>query len=843
MAKKIPGFCESLLLLFLILGQYQQALAQQKADDAWLRYAPVRPVPELRQYRQLLAPGDSEVLRTANAELQRGFHAMLGQGPTPTDHVSAGAIILGTKSSLARFAPTIALPSDLAEDGFWLKSTTLSGHPALLVAGGSDRGVLYGVFALLRHIALQHPLPGLDDLENPAAPIRWTNEWDNLNGTIERGYGGPSIFFQDGRVVSDLSRVLDYARILASVGINGCSVNNVNADARILTSEFLPQLARLAGALRPWGIRLSIAVDFASPKKIGGLDTFDPLDPRVAAWWRDKAAEVYRTVPDLGGFLLKADSEGQAGPSAYDRTHTDAANAIARALKPHGGILIYRAFVYNHHLDFNDLKADRARAAYDSLAPLDASFDDNVVLQIKPGPIDFQVREPVSPLIGALRNTSQALELQITQEYTGQQRHLCFLVPMWKQVLDFDLQVEGSTPVREIVAGKTFHRPLGGFVGVANVGADSNWLGSNLAQANLYGFGRLAWNPEVSPQKIAEEWTRLTFGSDPLVVKTLVEMLMESWPAYENYTGSPLGLQTLTNIVGPHYGPGPDSADGNGWGQWIRADKQGVGMDRTASTGTGFIGQYSPPVAAMYESLKTCPDNLVLFFHHLPYTYTLHSGKTVIQTIYDSHYEGAETVARFLRSWKALRGHVDEPRDQEILAKLEYQAGHAIVWRDAINDWFFAWSGISDGRGRVSHHLGRVEAESMKLQGYATEKSDGVGISNHEIASCADPSACTADFQFQGAAQTYNVAVEYFDQNNGASRFRLKINGKPVSDWTADLKLPSAKPDADTSARHTTYSVRLRPGDELEVEAHADGGEKAPLDYVEVSPADTPAAR
>lgn len=227
----------------------------------------------------------------------------------------------------------------------------------------------------------------------------------------------------------------------------------------------------------------------------------------------------------------------------------------------------------------------------------------------------------------------------------------------------------------------------------------------------------------------------------------------------------------------------------------------------------------------------------------MPYTYTLHSGKTVIQTIYDSHYEGAETVARFLRSWKALRGHVDEPRDQEILAKLEYQAGHAIVWRDAINDWFFAWSGISDGRGRVSHHLGRVEAESMKLQGYATEKSDGVGISNHEIASCADPSACTADFQFQGAAQTYNVAVEYFDQNNGASRFRLKINGKPVSDWTADLKLPSAKPDADTSARHTTYSVRLRPGDELEVEAHADGGEKAPLDYVEVSPADTPAAR
>ncbi len=836
MAKILSGFCKSLLAFFLIFGQCHEAFAQQKTDDAWLRYEPVRRTPELRQYRQVVALGGSEVLGTARAELQRGFHTMLRQRLTPTGHLSSDAIILGTRSSLARFAPAITIPPNLAEDGFWLKSTSLKGNPVLLVVGGSDRGALYGVFALLRHIALQKPLTKLDELENPAAPIRWTNEWDNLNGTIERGYGGPSIFFEGGNVVSDLSRVRDYARLQASVGINGCSINNVNADARILTGEFLPQLARLADALRPWGIRLSVAVDFASPKKIGGLDTFDPLDPRVAAWWRDKAAEVYRAVPDLGGFLLKADSEGQAGPSAYHRTHTDAANAIARALKPHGGILIYRAFVYNHHLDYNDLKADRARAAYDNFAPLDGRFDDNVVLQIKHGPIDFQVREPVSPLIGALRNTSQALELQITQEYTGQQRHLCFLVPMWKEILDFDLHVDGSTPVRQIVAGKTFHRSVGGLVGVANVGADSDWLGSDLAQANLYGFGRLAWNPQLSPHEIAEEWARLAFGSDPLVLKTLAGMLMQSWPAYENYTGSPLGLQTLTNIVGPHYGPGPDSADGNGWGQWIRADKQGVGMDRTVTTGTGFIGQYSPPVAAMYESLKICPDNLVLFFHHLPYTYVLHSGKTVIQTIYDSHYEGAETVARFVRSWKALRGHVDEPRYQQILAKLEYQAGHAIVWRDAINDWFFTWSGIPDAHGRVGNHPGRVEAESLTLQGYAIQKSDVIGVSNHELVTCAGSSACVAEFQFGGAAGTYNIAVEYFDQNNGVSHFRLRINGKPVADWAADLKLPSPKPDADTAARRTTYNVRLSSGDKLEIEGHPDGAEPAPLDYVEVSP-------
>ncbi len=313
-------------------------------------------------------------------------------------------------------------------------------------------------------------------------------------------------------------------------------------------------------------------------------------------------------------------------------------------------------FVYNHHLDWHDLKNDRAKAAYDNFHPLDGAFDDNVIIQIKNGPIDFQVREPASPLFAGLRRTNEAIELQITQEYTGQQRHLCFLVPMWKEVLDFDMRVDANaTPVKDLVAGRTFHRPVGGFVGVANVGMDANWLGSPLAMANLYGFGRLAWDPNLSAEKIIDEWTRLTFGSDPLVVKTITAMQLNSWHVYESYTG-PLGAGTLTNIVGNHYDPGPESSEENGWGQWHRADHQGIGMDRTVATGTGYIGQYPPEVQKLYESLANCPDNLLLFFHHVPYTYVLHSGKTVIQHVYDSHYDGADRARDFIAQWKIAGG-------------------------------------------------------------------------------------------------------------------------------------------------------------------------------------------
>ena len=392
-----------------------------------------------------------------------------------------------------KIVPGFESPGPLEGDGFLLASRRVRGFDCIIVTSTSERGVLHGVFAFLSAMARGEDVIALDHISQPLVPIRWVDEWDNLNGTIERGYAGPSIFFDGGGVRADLTRAGQYARLLASVGINGCTINNVNADLRILDDTFIPQLARVANVFRPWGVRLAVSVDLSSPKTAGGLDTFDPLDPRVVEWWKTRVDAIYRQIPDFGGFVVKADSEGRAGPSSYGRTPADAANVIARALRPHGGVLFYRAFVYDHHLDWRNPKNDRARAAYDIFHPLDGKFDDNVIIQIKYGPIDFQAREPVSPLFGGLEKTNQGIELQITQEYTGQQRHLCFLAPMWKEMLDFDLRVNGgATPVKELVAGKTFHRPAGAFVGVANVGTDANWLGHPLAMANLYGFGRLA---------------------------------------------------------------------------------------------------------------------------------------------------------------------------------------------------------------------------------------------------------------------------------------------------------------------------------------------------------------
>jgi len=800
--------------------------------EAWLRYASMNSV---IPYEDFVVVGESEVVAAAQAELARGFRNMLGRELRMTSGVFRPAVAIGTIADL-KDAFHIKEPAGLRSEGYWIKTTVLSSQPVLLVAGKDAGGVLYGVFALLRRIALKQPVDSLDITESPVAPLRWTNEWDNLDGSIERGYGGRSLFFVNDEVVSDLSRVNDYARLLASVGINGCTINNVNASPRMLASDFIPHWARIADVFRKWGIHLSVSVDFSSPQKIGGLSTFDPLDPQVVVWWRKKADEVYKAVPDLAGFLVKADSEGRLGPSTYGRTHADAANLIARALKPHGGALVYRAFVYNHHLDWNDLKADRARAAYDNFASLDGKFDDNVVVQIKYGPIDFQVREPVSPLIGALRHTSQALELQITQEYTGQQRHLCFLAPLWKEIFDFDLADEKGTQVKAISSGRAFHRPTGGFVGVANVGQDKNWLGYDLAQANLYTFGRLAWNPDLSAMSVLEEWTRLTFGDDPTVVAAVEQLQMESWPAYEKYTGSPLGLQTLTNIVGPHYGPGPDSADNNGWGQWIRADKNAIGMDRTVATGTGFAGQYARKIAAKYESLQSTPDNLVLFFHHLPYSYVLHSGKTVIQTIYDSHYEGAEIAQGFPAEWERLKGKIDDERYSAVLGRLEYQSGHAMVWRDAINDWFLRLTGIADEKGRVGHHPDRIEAESMELHGYLIQQiNPSYAASNGEAIGC-HVASCSASLKFQGVPGKYNIAVQYFDQKSGRSGFRVSVGKRLLASWFAEDSLPSEKPEADTSTRHLIRGVVLHTGDEIVMEGKPDGGENAVVDYVEIVP-------
>jgi alpha-glucuronidase len=826
-----------------VFGWLVSASYAESGYDAWLRYEPIEDGSVRELYQRLPATvvslDNSVVLGSAQRELARGFRGMLGRTLRHSESLpNEDAIVLATLGTLRQKLPNVDGPASLSKDGFLIKNTMRGGHKILLIAGENDRGVLYGAFALLRSIALDERVDELDEQDAPSAPIRWVNQWDNLDGSIERGYGGRSIFFEDGHVVADLTRARDYARLLASLGIDGCTVNNVNASPRMLASDFLPELARIADAFRPWGVQLSIAVDFASPKSIGNLNTFDPLDPAVAKWWSDKADEIYDRIPDLGGFVLKADSEGRVGPSTYGRTHADAANVLAQALERHGGMLIYRGFVYNHHMDWRDLKNDRARAAYDNFHPLDGKFAPNAAVQIKYGPIDFQAREPVSPLIAGLKNTKEILELQITQEYTGQQRHLCYLVPMWKEVLDFNLRVRGGdTAVKSIVTGRAFRPGFNGFAGVANVGRDANWLGSDLAMANLYGFGRLAWNPDLPAREITEEWTRMTFGHDARVVDTIVNLELESRRVYEGYTG-PLGLGTLTDILHSHYGPGIETAERNGWGQWIRADGEGIGMDRTAATGTGYIGQYPPEVAAMYESLERCPDNLLLFMHHVPYTHVLHSGKTVIQEIYDSHYDAAAEAQEFPRWWETLRGRIDDERYRAVLAKLEYQAGHAIVWRDAICSWFLHESGIADARGRAGHFPNRVEAESMRLNGYVVrDVTPWEDASGGKAIECAAPArTCWAEFTFDGAPGWYEVNVQYFDLNNGAAQFKLFVGAQLVDAWSADAAFPSTAPNADSSTRRQIRGIALRRGDVIRIEGMPHGGDSAALDYIEVVP-------
>ena len=798
--------------------------------QTWLRYAPLDE-PALGRFRQAIpatitvSGDDDPLLNNARQELIRGVQGMLGR----TLRIASGApaeraIVLQVDGS--------------ASDGYSLRSTTIASQRCILISG-SSRGVLYGAFALLHKIALGQPIENLDEKDAPYAPVRWVNHWDRLDGSIERGYGGRSLFWENDHVREDLARVNDYARMLASVGINGCSINNVNADPRLLKSEYFPEIARIAARLRPWGVKAAISVDLGSPKTIGGLKTFDPLDPDVVKWWKSTFDALYAVVPDLGGVVLKADSEGRVGPSAYGRTHADAANVVARAIAPHRGLIFYRGFVYDHHADWRNLKNDRARAAYDNFQPLDGKFDDNVVVQIKHGPIDFQVREPASPLFGALEKTNQAIELQITQEYFGQARHAVYLVPMWKETLDFDMHAHDPEPtlVKAIVAGKAFHRPTGGFVGVSNVGLDENWLGNHLSLANLYGFGRLAWNPNLTSRTIIEEWTRLTFGDDPVVNKTVNHLQLTSWRTYEDYTG-PLGLQTLTDIVGNHYGVAVEASENNGWGQWHRADEKGVGMDRTVATGTGYIGQYRPPVARLYETLAACPDDLVLFMHHVPYTHVLHDGRTVIQYLYDSHYAGADAVESYVKDWTSLRGRVDEQRYNEVLAQLAYQAGQAEVWRDAVVTWFWKTTGIADAKSRAGHHPGRIEAEAMQLDGYKPQEiKPWEGASGGTAVVCSGPK-CIAETHFDGAPGWYQVRVQYFDMPTGVARFHVFVNSQLVDEWSAADRIPAKKLDSSTSARRAIHGLALRKGDIIRIEGVPDAGDPAALDYIELLPED-----
>jgi len=802
--------------------------AAAHAEDgsaAWLRYAPISNTAQYRRLPSRIAfTGDSPSDRAAAAELQHGLSSMLGRPfttePLPKDSPGRGnTIVLGSFTNLKSDLPAALRTQPVSGEAFRISLRKRGSHTQLYVIGGTPQSELYAAFHLLEEVGAEKSIPAEDD-ESPSAPVRWVDQWDNPNGTIERGFAGRSIFFNNGHVRQDMTRAGEYARLLASIGINGCNVNNVNADPQLLTTENLRGIARIANAFRPWGVKLALSVPLSSPETLGGLTTFDPKNPEVIAWWQKKVDEIYTLIPDFGGFTVKADSEGQVGPSKYGGTPADAANMLARTLKPHGGVVLYRAFVYNNHLDWHDLKADRARAAADIFGPLDGKFDSNVIIQIKEGPIDFQSIEPVSPLFAALRHTPEAIETETAQEYTGQQRHMVWLPSMWKWVLDTDMRVDGRySPVKQILSGKLFHQPTGGYVSVVNVGLDPNWLYHPMAMGNLWGFGQLAWNPNQSLQSIIDTWTRLTWGNNPKVDSTIDAMQLASWQNYVHYTG-PNGMGTLTGVVEYHYGPWIESAEHNGWGQWFRAEKDGIGMNRTVATGTGFIGQYPPQLAAKYESLATCPDDLLLFFHHVPYNYKLHSGKTLVQSIYDTHYAGALAAAEYVPQWESLKGLVDDQRYEKTLALFTYQAGDALVWRDAINNWFQSTSGIKDDKGRVGHDPYRIEAEDMKAVGYVpVDVYPAETASGGKAVICHGPAACTLTTTINKPAGKYDIAVQYFDIWDGVSKYDLLINGKSVATWAADNTLPPVAPDPNLngpdSTRFTAHGVSLKPGDTL----------------------------
>jgi alpha-glucuronidase len=613
--------------------------------DLWLDYRPVqsaeRLVPYLALLREIVVPDDSPTLTAVRAELQRGLTGLLDRPiEISQNRLQGPGLLAGTPQMSPRIAAfgwdeQIAA---LGPEGYLIRSTMLDGEPAIVIAAGSELGVLYGSFHLLRLLQTQQPLAGLDVAERPKVQLRLLDHWDNLDGSVERGYAGKSLWKWEELPDTLDPSYRDYARACASIGINGLVLNNVNANPAILRGDYLEKVAALAAVLRPYGIKVYLSANFASPLKpqrapsrfgggggIGNLDTADPLDPDVQRWWREKADEIYRHVTDFGGFLVKANSEGMPGPFDYGRTHAEGANMLARALAPHGGIVTWRAFVYDPHVD-----ADRVKRAYKEFVPLDGQFETNVLVQVKNGPLDFQPREPFHPLFGAMREMSLMMEFQVTQEYLGQGIHLVYLAPMWKEVLDADTFAlgEGST-VAQVIDGSLHGYPLTGVAGVANVGSDRNWCGHHFAQANWCAFGRLAWDHSLTSEEIAEEWIRATFTNDDEVVATVRDMMMGSWEACVSYM-TPLGLHHIMR-EGHHYGPDLEyDAGREDWNPqyFHRADAAVLGYDRS-SGGSHAVAQYFPPLSDLFDGLVTCPEKYLLWFHHVPWDYEVRSGRTL----------------------------------------------------------------------------------------------------------------------------------------------------------------------------------------------------------------------
>ncbi|AYO76384.1 MULTISPECIES: alpha-glucuronidase family glycosyl hydrolase [Sphingobium] len=679
--------------------------------DLWLRNAPADAATAQRigANARSIVGGTSPTLTIARQELQRGIAWLTGATVPLTATVQQGAILL--QSAAQQDKPSV--PTDgLGADGYAIRTMTVAGKPVTVIAGATDVGVLHGAYAWLRLARTGAALDRIDMRSAPRIGLRLLNHWDNLDGTVERGYAGQSIW--DWWRLPDYKgpRYTDYARANASLGINGTVLNNVNAKSDSLTAAYIAKAAALADLFRPYGIKVYLSVKWTAPMELDGLKSADPLDPAVAAWWKAKADEIYKAIPDFGGFLVKANSEGQPGPQDYKRTHADGANMLAAAVKPHGGIVMWRAFVYAH-----DNPDDRAKQAYSDFKPLDGQFADNVIVQVKNGAIDFQPREPFHPLFGAMPKTPLMMEFQITKEYLGQSTHLTYLGTLFEETLKSDTLARGKgSTVAKVIDGSLEGHKLTGIAGVANIGVDRDWSGSIFNQADWYAFGRMAWDTDLTAEAVAREWAAQTFSPDPRVVAPIVAMMMGSREAAVDYM-TPLGLAHIMG-TGHHYGPAPWVSElaRPEWNPvyYHKADRQGIGFDRTR-TGSNATGQYAPALAKLLDNPKTTPERELLWFHHLPWDYRLQSGETLWDGLIHHYDRGVETVAAMQRDWAKLKPQVDAERFAQVETFLAIQHREAQWWRDACIAYFQSVSGrpLPAGSAAPAHDLNWYKALSF----------------------------------------------------------------------------------------------------------------------------------
>lgn len=683
------------LLLVIFLFPYARA---ENGYDLWLRY----PEKADAVYKKFITDLFSDVyvsVETETGQVIRKELVLAGKGMTQVPPVFSNQVdrttslyIISHPSELPpAFSHLARELQALGPEGFLVRYIDNQPGKMMLIAGNTPAGALYGTFHLLRELQEDTPPEKISTQQAPAITHRLLNHWDNLDRTVERGYAGFSIWDWHRLPGYIDQRYIDYARANASIGINGTVLTNVNANALVLTPRYIEKVKALASVFRPYGIRVYLTARFSAPMEIGGLETADPQDPAVNKWWRQKAAEIYAAIPDFGGFLVKANSEGQPGPQNYGRSHAEGANMLADAVAPYGGIVMWRAFVYS-----NESPEDRAKQANLEFEPLDGKFRDNVVIQVKNGPIDFQPREPFHPLFGAMPETALALELQITQEYLGQGTSLTYLAPMYKETLEATTFRPGeNTAVADIIDGSAYNRDLSVIAGVSNIGNDINWTGHLFGQSNWFAYGRLAWDPRLGADEIAEEWIHLTFGTDPGVAGPVLQMMMASHGTVADYM-TPLGLH---HIMGwdHHYGPGPWVTGGRAdWTSpyYHRADSAGIGFDRTSS-GSNALAQYAPEIRQQYSDPATCPEKYLLWFHHLPWDHMMPSGNTLWEALCFRYDAGVKGMEKMIATWKDLEGQTDPQRYHHVAQLLQVQLDEAGWWRNSCLLYFQQFSGMS----------------------------------------------------------------------------------------------------------------------------------------------------